>query len=352
VSRTDRQDRRERRSLLMRMAVAMLGMMQVMMYAWPLYTHEATIDPGQLQLMRWASFALTIPVVLYSASPIFAGAWRSLRQRHMGMDVPVAIGVLAGFRERCCNRAGRRGLLRFRDDVRRVPSVGPLSGVACPASLAQWRRDAEARQLPATCERLVEASGVGERIPVARLNAGDRIRVKAGEIMPADGVVVAGVSEIDESMLTGEARPVKRHWRHGAGRLLQCCQSARGERAPDRRADPSRRDRRRAGSRAGGQAPSGPIGGSRGRLVCRHPLDPGRNHRAGLGDLDRSITRAAGDSRGARCELSLALSLATPAVLAAAGAALSRRGVLLTRAHTLEARFRVSRTSCSTRRVR
>src|SRR5204862_200553 len=166
---------------------------------------------GQLQLMRWASFALTIPVVLYSASPIFAGAWRSLRQRHMGMDVPVAIGVLAGFFASAVATVRGVGEVYF-DSVTMFVAFLLLARYLELRVRQASRSGAEmlARQLPATCERLVETSGVGERIPVARLNAGDRIRVKAGEIMPADGVVVAGVSEIDESMLTGEARPVKR----------------------------------------------------------------------------------------------------------------------------------------------
>ncbi|ABF08925.1 heavy metal translocating P-type ATPase [Cupriavidus metallidurans] len=339
VSRGDQHDRRERRGLLMRMAVAMLGMMQVMMYAWPLYTHEATIDPGQLQLMRWASFALTIPVVLYSASPIFAGAWRSLRQRHMGMDVPVAIGVLAGFFASAVATVRGVGEVYF-DSVTMFVAFLLLARYLELRVRQASRSGAEmlARQLPATCERLVETSGVGERIPVARLNAGDRIRVKAGEIMPADGVVVAGVSEIDESMLTGEARPVKRAI--GDTVLAGCFNAASPLEVSVRRIGAQTRlaeivavlDRALADKPRLAQLADRVAGwfvatllilAAITGLVWAIWIDPSRALLVTVAVLVVSCP--------------CALSLATPAALAAAGAALSRRGVLLTRAHTLEA---------------
>jgi len=344
VSRTDQQDRRERRGLLMRMAVAMLGMMQVMMYAWPIYTHEATIDPGQLQLMRWASFALTVPVVLYSASPIFAGAWRALRQRHMGMDVPVAIGVAAGFIASAVATVRGVGEVYF-DSVTMFVAFLLLARYLELRVRQASRSGAEmlARQLPATCERLMEAGGVGERIPVARLQAGDRIRVKAGEIVPADGVVVAGVSEVDESMLTGEARPVRRSI--GDPVLAGCFNAASPIEVDVRRIGAQTRlaeivavlDRALADKPRLAQLADRVAGWFVGTLLILAAItglvwaiwiDPSRALLVTVAVLVVSCP--------------CALSLATPAALAAAGAALSRRGVLLTRAHTLEALSRVT----------
>jgi Cu2+-exporting ATPase len=339
VSRSDQQDRRERRGLLMRMAVAMLGMMQVMMYAWPIYTHEATIDPAQLQLMRWASFALTVPVVLYSASPIFAGAWRALRRRHMGMDVPVAIGVLAGFLASAVATIRGVGEVYF-DSVTMFVAFLLLARYLELRVRQASRSGAEmlARQLPATCERLTEANGVGERIPVARLGAGDRIRVKAGEIIPADGVVVAGASEIDESMLTGEARPVKRAV--GDAVLAGCFNAASPIELSVRRIGAQTRlaeivavlDRALADKPRLAQLADRVAGWFVGTLLILAAItgvvwaiwiDPTRALLVTVAVLVVSCP--------------CALSLATPAALAAAGAALSRRGVLLTRAYTLEA---------------
>ncbi|WP_439682840.1 Heavy metal translocating P-type ATPase [Cupriavidus oxalaticus] len=344
VSRSDQQDRRARRGLLMRMAVAMLGMMQVMMYAWPIYTHEATIDPGQLQLMRWASFALTLPVVLYSASPIFAGAWRSLRQRHMGMDVPVAIGVGAGFIASALATVRGIGEVYF-DSVTMFVAFLLLARYLELRVRQASRSGAEmlARQLPATCERLAGVGATGERIPVARLRQHDLIRVKAGEIVPADGTIVAGVSELDESMLTGESRPVRRS--AGETVLAGCFNTASplelrvsrvgaGTRLAeivavlDRALAEKPRLATLADRVAGWFVATLLVLAALTGLVWGLWIDPSRALLVTIAVLVVSCP--------------CALSLATPAALAAAGAALSRRGVLLTRGHALETLARVT----------
>jgi copper chaperone CopZ len=89
---------RERRAALWRVFVAGFGMMQVMMYAVPAYVAgEGEMGADIEALLRWASLALTLPVVLYSAAPFFRNAWRDLRLARVGMDVPVALGVGAAF---------------------------------------------------------------------------------------------------------------------------------------------------------------------------------------------------------------------------------------------------------------
>ena len=90
--------RREARRMVWRVAVAGLCMMQVMMYATPAYVAEAgDITPDMLQLLRWASWVLSLPVMLFSCTPFFAAAWSDLRHRRIGMDLPVAIGMLGTF---------------------------------------------------------------------------------------------------------------------------------------------------------------------------------------------------------------------------------------------------------------
>ncbi|MFN3305459.1 MAG: cation transporter, partial [Roseateles sp.] len=86
--------RRERRQALWRVFVAGFLMMQVMMLATPAYV----AGPGELtpdldRLLRWASWVLTLPVMAFSAGPFFGGAWRQLKARRLGMDVPVALGI-------------------------------------------------------------------------------------------------------------------------------------------------------------------------------------------------------------------------------------------------------------------
>lgn len=97
-------DRQQRRHALVRLSLAWLAMMQVMMFAWPGYLRHdgmpedalATLD-WAIVLMNWASLVMTVPVVLYSAWPIWQNAGRSVRNGRTGMDVPVALGIFAAF---------------------------------------------------------------------------------------------------------------------------------------------------------------------------------------------------------------------------------------------------------------
>jgi copper chaperone CopZ len=98
ASQREKQLREAARTHLRRLFVAGIGMMQVMMYAFPAYiAAEGDIEPAYAALMRWASLLLTLPVVLYSAAPIFRGAWKEWQRRSPGMDTPVAIGIGAAF---------------------------------------------------------------------------------------------------------------------------------------------------------------------------------------------------------------------------------------------------------------
>lgn len=93
-----------RRRTLVRLGLAWLVMMQVMMFALPGYLRRDTFGHDNLDvldwaifMMNWASLALTVPVILYSAWPIWQGTWRAVRTYHVTMDVPVAISMAAAF---------------------------------------------------------------------------------------------------------------------------------------------------------------------------------------------------------------------------------------------------------------
>jgi hypothetical protein len=79
------------------MLVALLCMMQAMMYAIPRYTAGLEMTAEIAALMIWAEMLLTIPVLLFCAGPFFQGAWRDLRLRRIGMDTPVALGIAVTF---------------------------------------------------------------------------------------------------------------------------------------------------------------------------------------------------------------------------------------------------------------
>jgi len=211
--RQDELERRERRSALWRLFVAGFGAMQVMMYAFPAYLDAGagTLSAASEQLMRWASLALTTPVMLFSCRPFFAAAWGELRRRRIGLDTPIALGLAAGFGASAWATFAGRGEVYF-DSITML--VFLLLGARFVEASARRRAAREldhlARWMPSFALRLrdpADAASV-ERVPAHRLAAGDRVLVPAGERVPADGVVERGDSSADESLLTGESRPV------------------------------------------------------------------------------------------------------------------------------------------------
>ena len=206
----------ERRKLLMRLGVAMLGMMQVMMYAWPTYT-GADITPEFDLLMSWSSWALTVPVMVYSAGPIFQAAGRSVRsfgQTHMlGMDVPIALALALAFIAGTINLVTGSGKSYFDSITMFVAFILAARYVELLARQdAQGGAEALAKQLPATCERAVNypESQEVEVVPVVNCNHGEVLRVSPGEVVPADGILIDNASALDESLLTGESKPVEK----------------------------------------------------------------------------------------------------------------------------------------------
>jgi Cu2+-exporting ATPase len=200
---------RERRSMLWRVFVAGFGMMQVMMYAYPAWiAGEDELSRDAELLMRWASLILTVPVVFYSAAPFFRRAWRDLKLRALGMDVPVALGVGSAFAASVWATLVDGPEVYF-DSVTMFVFL-----LLCGRYLEMLARQKAVRGveelgkvLPAFGERL-SADGTGERVPVSQLVTGDRVRVRPGEVIAVDGVVLEGASAANEALLTGESRPV------------------------------------------------------------------------------------------------------------------------------------------------
>jgi len=211
AARSDAVLARERRSLMWRLFVAGFGMMQVMMYALPAYIDDGTMTADIEQLMRLASLVLTVPVALWSAMPFYAGAWREIKSRRLGMDVPVALGIIGAFLASVYATVRASGDVYF-DSVSMfvflLLGARYLElGARAKAAQAQERL---VRETPAVAERFdrYPAPTCSERIAAAALVPGDHVLVRPGAAFPADGRVVDGEGAADESLLTGEARPV------------------------------------------------------------------------------------------------------------------------------------------------
>jgi len=206
---------RQERRALWRWLVAGFCMMQVMMYAYPAYiAAPGDMDADALQLMRWASWMLSLPVLLFSCAPFFGSAWRDLRQRRLGMDLPVALGMLITFAVSSAatfDPAGGLGHEVYFDAFTMFVFF-LLTGRWLEARLrarTAGALEALINRLPESVQRL-GPDGVATRVAVGRLVVGDLIRVLPGEAFPADGLIVAGATASDEALLTGESRPVPR----------------------------------------------------------------------------------------------------------------------------------------------
>jgi Cu2+-exporting ATPase len=212
-ARAERSAQTERRQALWRLFVAGFGMMQVMMYLLPVYLTDGEMTADIGQLMRVASLLLTLPVVAFSAAPFFAGAWRDARARHLGMDVPVALGIGAAFAASVVATLSGGGQVYFDSITMFVFLLLAARYFEMTArTRALMARERLVQQLPPVAERLAAwpASDLAEIVAAGSLRVGDYVRIRPGAAVPADGTVADGASEIDERLLTGEARPQAR----------------------------------------------------------------------------------------------------------------------------------------------
>jgi len=209
------QRRVETRKALWRWLVAGLCMMQVMMYAYPAYTaHPGDLSIEMEQLLRWASWVLSLPVMLFSCGPFFSNALRDLRRGSVSMDLPVALGIAITFAVSTLGTfepAGAYGREVYFDSLTMFVFF-LLTGRWLELRL----RDRTAGSLEVLMNRLPESverlnlQGVFERVAVRRLAVGDLVRVHPGEAFAADGVVEQGSTVVDEALLTGESHALER----------------------------------------------------------------------------------------------------------------------------------------------
>ena len=337
--------RRESRALLLRMAVALLSMMQVMMLAVPTYITVDGIEPKHRLLLEWASLTLTLPALLYSAAPFFRGAWRDIRHLRPGMDVPVALGLAAAFVASAWSTFRGDGavyydsvtmfialllLARYVEFVARRRAGDAIEGVA--------------RARPATALRMPgwPADREAETVGAAALAANDIVLVRPGGVVPADGDIVEGHASVEEAILTGESRPRGRASgdpvlcgsvvRDGA--LVMRVTAAGGETrlaAIERLVDRAAGDRPRV-ARVADRVATWFVGAllvlAAVTAFAWWHIDPARTLAVTFAVLVVSCP--------------CALSLATPAALAAAGGALGRVQVVIARADALEALARTT----------
>jgi Cu2+-exporting ATPase len=337
---------RARKKLFRQLFIAGLSMMQVMMYAVPVYlADDGTMDAPMLALMQWSSFLLTVPAVVYSAQSFFRGAWLDIRRGMPGMDVPVALGIGAAF-------AGSIAALLRRSGEVYFDSITMFIFLLLASRYFELGARRKAARALEGMQRALPASGLRmpgfprdrstQVVAASALQPGDTILVQPGQAVAADGVIVEGDTEVDLSLLTGESRTQRK----GPGDQLPGG-AVNAAQAVVLRVSAAARDSTlallvRLVERAGQGKPrlalwadkvaawfvAALLGLTVVVFAAWQLVDPSRAWQAAIAVLVISCP--------------CALSLATPTALAAATDRLLRRGVLAVQPHVLESLARAT----------
>lgn len=332
----ERQLKAEHRSMLIRLAIAGIGSFQSMMLAFPLYFELVNgLSPEFVTFFRWFSLLVATPVVFYSARPFFRNARRDLQSRHLTMDVPVAIAIGLAY-------TASAWVTVFGGEEVYFESVCMFTFFLLLGRYvevqARYRAGLTGNALagfqPAVAARVRD--GDVDIVPAHDIRPGDIVRVRPGETLPVDGVIVSGSSTLNEAALTGEYLPELRH----PGDPVHAG-SVNGEHALDVRVE-----------KAGSQTRLSGILRVLDRVQAEKPPVARMADRIAGKFVGRVLILAplvwigwwlAGADNAFDITLSVlvvtcpcALSLATPTAITAATVRLRRLGFLPTRGHTLE----------------
>lgn len=207
---------KKQRAAFWRWMVAGFCMMQVMMYASPSYF----VQPGDMtqeasHLLNWASWILSLPVLLFSSSTFFSQAWRDLKSAQISMDLPVALGIAITF---IVSSAATFEPNSWWGNTVYFDSLTMFVFFLLSARLIEAKLHAKTlgsleslvSRIPESIERQ-NIDGSFSRVLNRQLKAGDIVRVHLGEAFPADGQLILGSTSVDESLLTGEATPIQKN---------------------------------------------------------------------------------------------------------------------------------------------
>jgi Cu2+-exporting ATPase len=204
AQRAEEEEARTARSLTRCLAVAGFAAMNIMLLSVSVWSGNASdITPETRDFFHWASALIALPAAAYAGQPFFLSAWRALKSRTLNMDVPISLGVILALGMSVVETANHAEHAYFDSAIMLLFFL--LVGRTLDHAMRRRTR-AVAGNLAAlkaqTAHRFIGDELVS--VPVAALKAGDRLLVKPGERVPADGLVIGGGSEIDDSLITGE----------------------------------------------------------------------------------------------------------------------------------------------------
>lgn len=203
--------KRENKQALTRIGVAGLGAMQVMTYAVSLYMGAFEgIEPVHEQFLRWVSALVATPVFFYSGMPFLKGALRSLRNRHLSMDVPVAIALSFAYFSSLWATVTDGPEVYFDSVCMFVFFLLVGRYLEMRARHRSQNTSIRLSHSQMQTARKLDPEDHPTLLPADKLIPGDRVLVKAGEVIPGDGRILLGTTSVNESMLTGEQLPISK----------------------------------------------------------------------------------------------------------------------------------------------
>ncbi len=174
-------------------------------------------------LLHWLELILATPVVLWAGWPFFDRAWKSIGNRSLNMFTLIGLGVAAAYLYSVIAQVFPQIFPQsFRSDSGEVAVYFEAAAVIVTLVLLGQVLELKARSqtgaaikallgLAPKIARRVRDDGSEEDVPLDQVRQGDRLRIRPGEKVPVDGVVLEGTSAVDESMVTGEAIPIEKH---------------------------------------------------------------------------------------------------------------------------------------------
>jgi Cu2+-exporting ATPase len=202
--RAESDETRHARWLMKCLAVAGFAAMNIMLLSVSVWSGATDMTQETRDFFHWLSALIALPAAAYAGQPFFQSAWRAICTRQLNMDVPISLGVALALAVSVVETAGHAQHAYFDSAVmllffllcgRYVDHAMRRKTRAVAGNLAALRAEVAHR---------FEAAGEVVTVPVAALKAGDRLLVRPGDRVPADGIVISGASEIDESLVTGE----------------------------------------------------------------------------------------------------------------------------------------------------
>lgn len=199
--------KKQNRALLLRMAFAGFAMMNLLWVSIALYTGA---NQGEFRsLFHWVGFALATPTLLYSGWPFLKGAFTGLKERHLTMDLPIALGATTTYLYSVYVTITQSAIGEVYFDT--------VVNFLFVILVGRFLEAKSKRHAIASTQRLINLQPKVAKVlrndnidvvPVKSIKPGEVVLIKPGDHVPVDGTIIEGDSEINEAMLSGESIPV------------------------------------------------------------------------------------------------------------------------------------------------